>query len=141
MIGSLMRGRGLNGFKHLIETTKRKEPKAEIIFTHDKTKRKGHRFYINLEEYRKRTTSRFYSLYRETGLDGASYFLNLNFPDLFEYDRDVISQGQLKKIDSKFPDLLKDLSSKVKNKKVLINRPMVILVVVILVLHQHILML
>jgi len=121
LIDSLKRGRGLNGFKHLVERIKTYDKDNEIIFTDDKTRKDGKRFFIDFDEYRKKTGGRFFALYRETGLDGASYFLNQSFPDTFDYDKARISGSQLKKIDENLPKVLKDLSVKVKNKKALMR--------------------
>ncbi len=122
MIDSLKIGRGLNGFKHLIEKIKTHDKKNEIIFTDDETNKKGKRFFINFDKYRRNTSNRFFALYRETGLDGASYFLNINFSKEFKYDKDRITRSQLKKIDKNFPDVLKEMSKKVQNRKVLIQK-------------------
>jgi len=121
LIDSLKNGRGLNGFKHLVEKIKTHDKDNKIIFTNAETRKDGKRFYINLYDYRRKTGSRFFVLYRETGLDGASFFLNQNFPDAFDYDKARISDSQLKKIDKNLPKLLKDISSKVKNKKALMQ--------------------
>jgi len=112
-------GRGLRGFKHLIETIKAKDGKAKIIFSDSETKRESSDFYINFEDYRKITQGKFYAFYRETGLDSASFFLNSRFPKDFEYDRGRVSESQLKKVDNNFPQVLQDLSKKAKNKKIL----------------------
>jgi len=121
LIDSLKNGRGLNGFKHLIEKIKTHNKDNKIIFTDEESRKDGKRFFINLDDYRKKTGSRFFALYRETGLDGASFFLNQNFPDIFEYDKARVSDSQLKKIDKNLPQVLKNLSSKVKNKKVIMR--------------------
>lgn len=122
LIDRLKKGRGLNGFKHLIEKIKAHDNHNELIFTNDKTSKNGKRFYINLDDYRRKTGSRFFALYRETGLDGASFFLNQNFPDIFDYDKARVSDAQLKKIDKNLPKVIEDLSARVKNKKVIMHQ-------------------
>ena len=121
LIDSLKRGRGLNGFKHLIEKIKTHNKDNNLIFTDEESSKDGKRFFINLDDYRKKTGSRFFALYRETGLDGASFFLSQNFPDIFDYDKAHVSDSQLKKIDKNLPKVLKDLSAKEKNKKVIMH--------------------
>jgi len=121
LIDSLKSGRGLNGFKHLVEKIKTHDKDNEIIFTDNKTRKDGKRFYVNLDEYRRKTGSRFFALYRETGLDGASDFLNHKFPVDFAYDKTSISGSQLMKIDRNLPEVLKNLSVKAKNKKALMQ--------------------
>lgn len=115
-------GRALRGFKHLIETIKAKDDKARIIFSDSETKKTNGDFYISFEDYRKVTQGKFYAFYRETGLDSASFFLNSRFPKVFEYDKGRVSETQLKKVDKNFPQVLRDLSQKAKNKKVLLQQ-------------------
>lgn len=116
------RGRALRGFKHLIEVIKTKKDKATIIFTDKRTEETANEFLINFDDYRKVTQAKFYAFYRQTGLDSASFFLSSRFPKVFDYDEHRISQNQLKKIDKNFPIVLKDLSRKAKNKKILIHQ-------------------
>lgn len=122
MINSLKNGRALRGFKHLVETIKTTHKNARIIFTNEKTKKDGNEFFINFQEYQQKTSGRFFSLYRETGLDGAMHFLNYHFPENFDYDKARISASELKKVDRKFPEVIKELSRKTKNKKALFKQ-------------------
>ena len=116
------RGMALRGFKHLVEVIKNKDRNAKIIFTHEEqtTKNKS-QYSVSYKTYRKTTGARFFALYRETGLDSASYFLNLVFPNDFKYDKTVVSEQQLKQIDKKFPDSIKKLSQKKKNQKAILE--------------------
>ena len=112
----------LRGFKHLVEVIKNKNNNAKIIFTHeDKTTKSKDRYSISYKNYRKTTSTRFFALYRETGLDSAKYFLNSVFPNDFEYDKTLISKQQLKQLDKKFPDAIKKLSHKRKNQKAILE--------------------
>lgn len=115
-------GRALRGFKHLVELIKNKNPKAQIIFSDGKTEISHDEFIVNYEEYRKSTSNKFFALYRETGLDAASAFLNSKFPAEFSYDRNIISNNQLKKIDKIFPEVLQNLLKKTKNQKILLQQ-------------------
>jgi len=125
-IGNLLdlfkNGRALRGFKHLIEVVQAKDKKAKIIFSDTETKRIKNEFHINFEDYRKFTQGKFYAFYRETGLDSASSFLNSRFPKEFDYDKGRVTEGQLKKIDKNFSQVLQGLSYKAKNKKILIRQ-------------------
>jgi hypothetical protein len=105
----------------LIEVVKTKDKKVKIIFSHTKTKRIKDELYINFKNYRKVTQGKFFVLYRETGLDSATYFLNSQFPEEFDYDKGRITGNQLKKVDKNFPQVLHELSYKTKNKKILLR--------------------
>lgn len=122
MIDLFKQGRALRGFKHLIEAIRSKFKSAQIIFTHKETSRNGSQFFINYETYKQKTSGRFFTLYRETGIDGANYFLNESFPEDFIFDKSRISVSQLKKVEKQFPEIIKSLSKKTKNKKVLLQQ-------------------
>jgi hypothetical protein len=122
LLDQFKNGRALRGFKHLIEIIQSKDKKAKIIFSDTKTERTKDEFHINYEEYRKITQGKFFALYRETGLDSASFFLNSRFPDEFDYDKGRVTEVQLKKIDKNFSQVLQDLSHKTKNKKILLQQ-------------------
>lgn len=114
-------GRALRGFKHLIETIKAKSTK-KIIFNLNGNSQDDESIYIDYDQYRASTSSRFFSLYRQTGLDGANFYLNKHFPEEFEYDKDQLSEAQIRKVDNNLPKLLGELSKKAKNKKVILNQ-------------------
>ena len=116
------KGRSLRGFKHLIETIKSKDDKAKIVFTDGETKRTKSEFHINFEDYKKITQGKFFAFYRETGLDSASFFLNSRFGKEFNYDKGRLTGSQLKKLDKNFLQVLRNLTKKAKNKKILLQR-------------------
>lgn len=122
------KGMALRGFKHLVEVIRLKEKNPKIIFTHkDKSNKNKKQYTISYENYRKATGPRFFSLYREVGLDGAKYFLHLVFLDEFEYDKTVASEEQLRQIDKKFEDSIKKLSPKRKNQKIILEEASIII--------------
>lgn len=86
-----VRGMALRGFKHLVEKIRGKTPKAKIVFTHNKTSKTENEIFIKYDKYKEATSAKFFTFYRETGLDAASYFLNHCFPEDFEYDSSKVS--------------------------------------------------
>lgn len=115
-------GRALRGFKHLIETIREKEPKSKIVFTHQKTEITDGQIAINYDDYKKAAGEKFFSFYRETGLDAASYFLNQHFPKNFNYDNSRISEADVKKLDKNLQQIIEQIPKKKKNKKVIIDQ-------------------
>jgi len=115
-------GKGIRGFKHLIEVLLEKDPKAKIIFTHDVTKKSKNNWYINLNDYKKSAAPRFFKLYRETGLDGAMYYLSQKIPDHFSYDTAIINENNLKMISKNIPEVFKKISQKRKDKDYIISK-------------------
>ncbi len=117
----LQSGRIARGLKHLLQTLQAKDKNKKIVLFTNETKTDDDCWYINLDEYSGIVTGRFYSLYRETGLDGASFYLNQKIPEHFDYIKNKVSENQLKKIGSNLPQTLEDLEKKAKNKKVILK--------------------
>ncbi|HOP06262.1 MAG TPA: DUF4263 domain-containing protein [candidate division Zixibacteria bacterium] len=116
------RGMALRGFKHLYEKIREKDRVIKIVFTHDdQSSKTTKQITISYKKYREATSSRFFAIYRETGLDGASFFLNQNFPKDYQYDKARVSDKDLRKIGKQLPEVLKELSQKEKNKKAIIQ--------------------
>lgn len=109
-------GRAVQGLKHLITIVRTQNNKSKIIFCSDKTRNEKGDYYINLDEYRKRSQAKFFSLYRERGLDTALSYLNGYFPTIFSYDPDKLKDSELKKVDKQLPEVLTTVSGKVRNK-------------------------
>lgn len=116
------RGMALRGFKHLVETIREKDSKCKIIFTHDKTKKIDQEIFINYNDYKKSASDKFFSFYRETGLDAASYFLSQHFPTEFKYDKSMVSEMDVRKLDKNFPQVIEQLPKKRKNQKAIIDQ-------------------
>jgi len=116
------RGMALRGFKHLYEKIREKDKSIKIVFTHEGISKKTKKeISISYKKYREATSSRFFAIYRETGLDGAGYFLNLNFPSDYQYDKARVSEKELRKVDKQLPEVLKKLSQTKKNKETIIK--------------------
>lgn len=105
-------GKGVRGFKHLLEKLCEKDSLSKIVFTDKYTCKKRGEWHINLEEYKKSVSGRFFALYRETGLDGAQNYLSQKMPDLFEYDRTRLSENDYKKVSKRLPEILDNLNTK-----------------------------
>jgi len=116
------KGMALRGFKHLVEVIKSNKQNNTVVFTHEeKSTKKENEYTVSYKNYRKTTGTRFFALYRETGLDSANHFLSSAFPSDFNYDKSVVSEHQLSQINKKFPDSIKKLSTKRKNQKAILE--------------------
>lgn len=116
------RGMALRGFKHLFEKIREKEPQKKIVFTHGKTEIDDDEIRISYDDYKKKAGEKFFTFYRETGLDSASSYLNTYFPETFLYDKSRVSEGQLKNVEKNFSQVLDRIPKKRKNKKALIDQ-------------------
>jgi len=114
-------GRAVPGMKHLITIFKATNDKGRLIFHLDKTKKDGNDYYINFDEYRKTGQSRFFSFYRETGLDTANYFLNRYYPEEFKYDSNELKTTEINKVEKQLPKVLDSVGEKEKNQVVLLQ--------------------
>lgn len=114
-------GRFARGMKHLLQTLQAKDKNKKIVLFSKETKTDKDFWYVNLDEYSKIVSGRFFSLYRETGLDGAMHYLSDKIPKDFQYDKKRVSDSQIKKIDANLPQTLVDLEKKAKNKKVILK--------------------
>lgn len=123
LLGLFKRGMALRGFKHLVETIKETYPNSVIVFTHEgKSTKDASQYVISYDHYRKTASGRFFALYRETGKDIASKFLNSQFPLDFQYDDpEILDTSQLKKLNRQFPEIVKNLSSSKANQKVILG--------------------
>lgn len=116
------KGMALRGFKHLVETIREKEPHKKIVFTHEQTEATSDEIRISYDDYKKSASDKFFTFYRETGLEAAAYYLNFCFPDKFEYDKTKVTQRDLKQIDKNFSKILETVPKKRKNQKALIDQ-------------------
>lgn len=116
------KGRALRGFKHLIEKIREKSPTSKIVFSHQKTAKTSDSISINYNDYKKSTSAKFFALYREVGLDSASYFLGRSFPEDFTYDKSAVSEEDVKKLERNFEQVIAKVPKKGKNKKALLNQ-------------------
>lgn len=116
----VLAGRGVRGFKHLLECLYKADGKNKIIFTNGETCKKDDEWNVNLEEYKKAVNSKFLSFYRETGLDGALNYLSQKMPKEFSYKKDVFSEKECKKAIENLPEVLTNLK-KQEDKTVVID--------------------
>jgi len=116
------KGMALRGFKHLVETIRSKDKKGKIVFTNEnKVFIQADQYRIDYQTYRRTTSSRFFTLYRETGLESAKYFLSTHFSDQFKYEKNRISEKDIKKVENKFPEIIKNFTSKTKHQKTVLE--------------------
>src|SRR3989344_3755581 len=118
MLQLFQKGMAVRGLKHLITLLKENNNQKKIVITENPTTKSDTEWLINYDDYRSTTSKRFYSFYRETGLDVARLYLNSKFPDDFTYSSDSqLTEAQVKKVDKNLPGILKKLEKKAKNKK------------------------
>jgi len=122
----VMAGRGIRGFKHLLEKLSAADSNAKIVFTNEETCKKNGNWYINLEEYKKSVSAKFFILYRETGLDGASHYLNQKMPEFFTYDKARMTENDYKKASKNLPKILEKLDTK-KDKNAVVEQSLKII--------------
>lgn len=97
--------RGFQGGKHLIELLSQKYGKSfKLILSHKESFIKGNTIAINYEKFSTKTRSRFFTMYREVGLDTAIEFLRETFASDFPKSETVKSPTK-KQIEKAFDDL------------------------------------
>ncbi len=118
----LEQGKESRGFKHLIKVIKDTNKNSEIILNLQGTKKVGNKYYINYSEYKRKSQEKFFTLYRETGLDSAQAYLNNYFPDEFKYEKNYLKESELRKIDRQLPTILSRVASTDKAKILLLEQ-------------------
>jgi hypothetical protein len=116
MLNAFIRGRAIQGQKHIITLIKESNKSSEIVFNLQKTERVGNRYFINFDEYRRRSRARFIPFYRQTGLDAAGFYLNSYFPEEFEYSADRLKESEIRKVNKQLPQVLSVVSDTDRNK-------------------------
>lgn len=109
-------GRAMQGQKHIITLVKESNKNSKIIFNLQRTKKAGNEYFINYEEYRRRSRARFFPFYKQTGLDAARSYLNSYFPEEFEYSASQLKETEIRKVGKQLPQVLSAVSDKDKNK-------------------------
>lgn len=121
MLNLFKKGMALRGLKHLLEFLTDGDNEKKIVLSKQVTSKTETKWIINYDDYKSKTAGRFFSLYRETGLDSANFYLNQYFPDDFPYDKARVTDKQLKAIDKDLPNVLMKLKEKTKNKKAILE--------------------
>jgi len=116
MLKAFRKGRAIQGQKHIITLIKESNKNSELVFNLQKTERVGNQYFINFDEYRRKSRARFIPFYRQTGLDAAGFYLNSYFPKEFEYDAGQLKESEIKKVNKQLPQVLRAVSDKGKNK-------------------------
>ena len=109
-------GRAVQGLKHLVTAVKHSDSQNKIILCLSKTEKHRNEYRINYTEYKKNAQSIFFSLYKETGENAAKSYLNRFFPETFRYEPTDLRDSDLRKVDKQFPQIIKKLANKHKNK-------------------------
>jgi hypothetical protein len=114
-------GRAIQGQKHIVTLIKESNKSSKIVFNLQKTERVGNQYFINYDEYRRKSRARFFPFYRQTGLDAARFYLNSYFPEEFEYSADQLKESEIRKVNKRLPQVLGAVSDKDKNKVTIIE--------------------
>jgi len=116
----LAQGRAIRGLKHLIETLRSIDSKAELIFTDNKTTRLGSQYYVDLSDFTAFGQTRFLSLYRTAGLDVAGDFVRREFSNLLPPQN--LTTSEIRKAEKHFGDVVDVAAKKVKQRKQLLKK-------------------
>lgn len=107
--------RGFQGGKHLIEILGEKFGKGfRLILSHEISSIKDDTVTINFENFRMNSRGKFFAVYRETGLQAATDFLEKEFTNIFPRDgiKQVPSKTESKKVFASLPAAVETLSKK-----------------------------
>lgn len=120
-IDSLRSGRAVRGMKHLIAMIKKANSNSKIVFTSRKSRKDGLDYYIDYDMYIKHGQDIFFTFYRSTGFEVAQTFLGKIFPRQFAVKKGELTTRETRKVESNLRTVLRNLSSKIKNKKILLE--------------------
>lgn len=121
ILTKLKNGKFMRGMKHLLTDIKQKGKGNTLVLTKGKTRKEGHLYFINHTEYQANGQARFLGMYREAGFEVAGGFLHHAFPSDFQNPKGKFSSAELKKVENEFGDVVKQLSEKAKNKKLILQ--------------------
>lgn len=121
VLTKLKNGKFLRGLKHLITDIKNKSPKTNLVLTNGKTRKASNNYFINYSDYQSKGQSRFLGMYREAGFEVAGSYLNQYFPTDFDNPKEKVTKTELRKVENEFGVVVKQLSEKAKNKKVILQ--------------------
>ena len=107
---------GFRGGKHLIEQLKNKIGKdCELILTHESSAIRGKKIFLNFESYDKYGRSKFFSVYRQTGLETSLGYLQRTFPDLFGDVKIEPTRSETRKVIDSLPQISPELYNRETN--------------------------
>ncbi len=121
VLTKIKQGRYMRGMKHLLTDIKQIGPEKRLILTKGKTHKEGNNYFINQSEYQANGQAKFLGIYRDAGFEVAGSFLHQAFPSDFENPKGKISSAELKKVENEFGNVIKQLSEKTKNKKLILQ--------------------
>jgi len=116
LLNAFKMGRAMQGQKHVITLVKESNKNCKIVFNLQKTEKVGSEYFINYDEYRRKSRARFFPFYRQTGLDAARFYLNSYFPEEFEYSANQLGESEIRKVNKRLPQVLSAVSDKDVNK-------------------------
>lgn len=121
VLSKLKNGKFMRGMKHLLTDIKQKDTNCNLVLTKGKTRKEGFNYFVNHSEYQAKGQMKFLGMYRDAGFEVAGGFLHTAFPADFESSKGKISTDELKKVENEFGVVMKQLSEKTKNKKIILQ--------------------
>jgi hypothetical protein len=121
ILTKLKNGKFMRGMKHLITDIKAPDKNNNLILTKGNTRKEDKNYFINYNDYQAKGQSRFLGMYREAGFEVAGGYLNQYFPSDFENPKEKVNKTELRKVENEFSEVVKQLSKKAKNKKVILQ--------------------
>ena len=107
---------GFRGGKHLLEIlTERYGRSCKIILSHERSKIDDKTIQINYDDFWTYGRSKFYGVYRQTGLETSTGYLKQSFPKIFGDLEITPKLKETRKIIKNLPSLSEDLYNKDKN--------------------------
>jgi hypothetical protein len=105
--------RGFSGGKHLIETLKERYGKGlNVVLSHKESHVSDSTITIDFNKFGQTSRKKFFSMYRETGLQSANEFLQGEFPDVFDKGKTGPAAKEVRKVLRNLPISVESLSQR-----------------------------
>ena len=115
-LSNLQNGRALRGLKHLLERLNEKRRDSELVLTLGVTRRESNRYFVNFDDYRQSTQSKFYQMYRSVGLEASLDFLVENLSADFQEEGRRLAEARIDAAQRELPELVTRLGQRERNR-------------------------
>ena len=92
-----------------------------MVLTLGDTRKEGHFFFVNFDDYKVSTQGRFFDLYRSVGLEASLAFLGEHFPPDFEEKARQVSEVHIKAAERNLSEFVQRLAEEKENQPVLME--------------------